>query len=846
MVSAGGSQLARIAEWIGPVRSYCPTDLNAEDSQGPYVDVNKTARLVSNRWGYVFSNNKLFMEVFVAEDGLVSLLNDSEKVVNRSITERNSPNPNVLPIPFCLSWVLGDGKEQKHHYVRVFLSRVRLTERGVDKLLAAYRKVVETIPPLWSWHDLDDLATVDPDKIVASSTFFAEKGKKFSEGRFALYNPRTTLHDPQTGRKTRVFVGWDPFTVAETSNRVYVRRLNNLRKHEKEHRAEAQKHAFGRVLINTVGRGHLNDMGLNGFHLTGAVDKFEKRERALRTAIEKAAASICQTLDSKLCRICVDSAVALEGVPEGAPESQPLRNFYVSFDACTTELGASQTGSALLRKWAIESESDSDHFISTAFFLTKPPAPQHFKTFRWASKAILSFISQCVGHKIAQMKGLSERHLAGMVKHALVPLVKQLDGDDLALWKKIRANPGKYLDDIDLIAPMRDWHISKEASITFQVGLREPVQVNTRFFQGIHDESMTQWLDMGNTTEFANSKRWLDSRAGAMLLLDTINLAVALVSLKDKTKEPLWKTIASTTAVATGVLATLIEEGAATSFLYKSAQKKGLKDLKNTDLAAKRFAAGLRVVVSLVYAVVNTYDAVMAVMDGNYKKAAALTAAAFGEILCAAGNLLVLFSVRGAVVGVWIGVIGGLVAAGGYITAALLTKTPLQKVLRRCEWGQDPYSEGGPVPMQGLKGDYQGQLDLFFRLLCTISGVRIHRSLDQKGVALRLAFVPAGAYLRTTWVARFHDDPERPVASKELRLNHARTQRLVKGSLEKANAFNSFGPPAQWFGDGLPVRLTFFAELRGEGDVPISTLQFTLTEGGSPKAVKVHDSGASA
>ncbi|MBL4687081.1 MAG: hypothetical protein JKY37_20970 [Nannocystaceae bacterium] len=822
------------------MKSYCPQNFGAKDRREvPYVDVTGTAQLVSDKWGYIFSDSRLFLEVFVAEDGLVSLINVNG--LTGPIPARPNPAENVLPIQFFLKWL---NLDSKHHYVRIFLSRVRLTKASINKLLARWTLVRDTIPPLWSWHDLQ--ATVLPstrEEIRSSSTFFAE------DGRFALFNPRTTLRDPKAG-SVRVFVGWDPFTIAEARSNVYVRRLNQLKAERDANRAGVQRNAFGRVLIDTIGsRERLDEMGLAGVDLINQVNAFEKRERGLLRSIGEAAAAVCGILDGKLCRICIDSAMRLEGVPEDAVESEPLKRFYATFDTCTRDLGASPTGSALLRKWATESESDRDHFINTAFFPSRPTGGQQFRTFRWASRSIVSFLSQCMGHKIAAMQSVHRGHLADAVKLSIVPLVKQLTDKEWTLWNKIRANPGKFFEDVDLNEIMPAWKISEEASMTFKIGFRDPIKVRTRFFQGIHDEMMMSWLADGNASVFADSKRWLGNIDGALKLLDVVNLALTLVALKDKSgKDPAWKTLTSTAAVATGVLATIIEHGASTSILYNG--KDGLKSLKITDAAAKRLAVVLRVVVSLVYAFLNTYDALVAIKNGEYGKAVALGVATFGEILSAAGSLLVLFSVRGAVVGVWIGVIGGLIAAGGYIAASLLSKTPLQQILARCEWGTQPYAVGGPIHMSAFKGDYQKQLDLFFRFLCTVSGVRRHAILDQQGVALRVAFVPSGAYLRTKWYAEFRksagDDVVDGARSQELLLSHEQTKKLLKGSLEKSNVLNSFGPPSQWFETeehGYPVRLTFTAVLRGEGDVPISELRFDLTNNGATQAARVHHSG---
>lgn len=728
-VGSAKSPSLRIGEWTTEFGSQIPWHLTPTGPE-PIAVADAHAALVIDRWVYVVtqladdsSKGDVAYELYVDEKGKIWF------------TEGN----HYDPIPERGSSLVGKAKhtvrfprlnpESKAIWMWLFLSPFRLPKPAVHDLELLAGDLQKHVPPLWTWSR----------GRAAAGVIHSADGWSLEETPLWLTVPPGL---PGQGTKSRVALGIDPFTLAEVRSRTYVKAYNEYkREYEPENPkpgSDYQRIALARLISQTVlgseasadkYREYLDIAKLNS-----AVAADDTDRNKLIKESETAAAAMVEVMSSRLFDLLVQASLSDEGLDDGAP-SHPLQCLYRVLGWCTRSLNGSAAGRALLHDWAERADKHPDHFINHVILPEKDPSVPRFKAFRWGSKAIASVLAQYLSH-----------HVASLRAKIIAPIAKDFE-DELGLALGRLTGKGTPVD-FTIQRKLNSRSVTKQIHLEHNVGRIDVVTVEMPWLNANETDWVEKWIDAGEFEEFGVGAKFKNAKFLGSLLLDTVNIALAVGAIRDADSDSAKLMAAGTISAHSLNLVSAIGEEYA---------KKVLKD-RSLRVAQRVFLAA-RGVTGVFFVVQNELDARKALSKGDADRALALRVAAVAEGAGAIGCFITAFSVSSAA-GPWISVIAGLVAAGAYIAATILTDDDLGVFLSQCEWGSGPYSKPELQPSWAAlsvgewKGDCVEQRRLLLKLLTKFSVGWESHGYSWLGVRVNLSFGTPDSVLEVKFVSR--------------------------------------------------------------------------------------------
>jgi hypothetical protein len=728
-VIAAKSPPLRIGEWTTQFESNIPRE-NGPDGVEPIAVADGHAALVLDRWVYVIAQRamdttegEVAFELYVDRAGRIWVTEGSHYALipkrGRSLEGHAS---HTVQFPLL------DAKRNAL-WMWLFLSPFRLPKQAVHDLDKLAGDIGKHAPPLWDWQRGRGLPGVVQSR----------DGWSLQETPLWLTVPPGL---PDAGTKRRVALGIDPFELARIRSNNYVRGYakykNAYEPTEPKSGSDFQRMALGRLIDQTVlsndastdkYREHLDIAALNA-----ALHKDDQRRNALIKASEKAAFAMVEVMRSRLFELLQQASLSDEGLDANEP-SPPLQILFEVLGRCTRSLNGSTAGRALLRHWAELAEAHPDHFINHVILPANDPSVPRFKAFRWGAKAIAGILAQYLGHDVAALRAKIIAPEARNYERKLVRALGRLAGE---------ATPVDFSVDHTL----RPRRIGFELHLQYNVGRVNVTSIDLPFIRGKGLEWVEAWVDAGELTEFGVGATFNDARFLASLLLDTVNIALALGAVRDADPGAARMLAAgSVTAHSLNLVAAIGHEYA-----------KGVLKAKSLRVSSRVFI-GVRGAAAGFFAGKNVRDAFEAYRSGDRDKGVALGVAAVAETASAVGYAISAFAVTSAA-GPWIAVLAGLVAAGAYIAAEMFSDDDLAVFLSHSEWGSRPYAEPELQPkwarraVGAWKGDYVEQRRLLLKLLTKFSVGWDSHGISAMGVRITLAIVTPDSVLQVKFVAR--------------------------------------------------------------------------------------------
>jgi len=795
-VGTAKSPPLRIGEWTTEFNGKIPRHQTL-DGPEPIAVADAHAALVVDRWVYVVTQ---LAEDKTKGDVAYELYVDLQGKI--WVTEGN----HYDPIPERGSSLVGEAThtvrlprlnpERKAIWMWLFLSPFRLPKPAVHDLEQLAGDLQKHVPPLWAWSRGRALPGV----------VHSADGWSLEETPLWLTVPPGL---PDQGTKCRVALGIDPFTLAEVRSRTYVKAYNRYkREYEPENPkpgSEYQRIALGRLITQTVlgsetsADKYKEYLDIAKLNAAMAADD-EVRNKRIR-ASEEAAAAMVDVMDSRLFDLLVQASLSDEGLDEGAP-SYPLQCVYRVLGWCTRSLNGSAAGRALLRDWADRADKHSDHFINHVILPKKHPSIPRFKAFRWGSKAIASVLAQYLSH-----------HVASLRAKIIAPVAKDFEFE---LGEKLGRLAGKATPvDFTIQRKLNFRSVSKQVHLKYNVGRVNVAEIEMPFLHAGESDWVEKWIDAGEFEEFGVGAKFKNAKFLGSLLLDTVNIALAVGAVRDADSESAKLMAAGTiTAHSMNLVSAIGEEYA----------KKVLKE-RSLRVAQRVFFAA-RGATGAFFAAQNEIAARKAESKGDADRALALRVAAGAEVAGAFGCILSAVAVSSAA-GPWISVIAGLVAAGAYIAAEILTDDDLGIFLSHCEWGADPYSNPDLEPVWaslavgGWQGDYVEQRRLLLKLLTKFSVGWESHGFSWLGVRVNLSFVTPESVLEVKFISQ---RPGQAQVEDDITLRVDKLPRHFPGSVTVR--------PEQTVDGGEPPDLRAVVTFRWHPDEHADTVVFHLRVGG--------------
>ena len=713
------SDHCRVAEWATRTRSSPPQTEAKEDPNGYRVDHHAT--IVKNRWLYPLMQRtadgggfQILWEGFIDDEGAVWFATDS-KPPSAPISERKDPREGASDkfIHFPMTDEKGYALS-----IRLLLTPFRLPSKTIKTIREPkyVERVTKTMPTLWRWDNGEN-----------------EDASVHSRDGYYVKHERLWLEDKST--PTQVWVGSDPFAIAENRSNLYVRRRNAYAKTyepvDPARRKEIGRIMLGQALRDSILRspnarsryGKSLDIG----KMNREIGAFEKDRTKARLAFEKSARSLCEHLRASTFELLQTGSLEEEGYLDvedaefhiaALEHMRVLNQVFRALDKC-------EAGMTLLYDWAKESERRSDHFINRTI-LPQDKMPVHlFKTMRWTSKTGLKLLAE-----FAPRLGATRSNFLQVVTNGLVNLGI---GDAAAVRAGIVT---ARINSVDLLGTLDLTRVPDEFFDTELIGKKV-----------LRNLERHQHTDQSKLAEY--KAKGLSRAALAVMALDAINVALAIKSLNDA-KGP------EATLRAGAGLAT-------TSALFLTGVSKPLIDVFVKEGIGKNNALrGLHVAnafCGFVFATLNAYSARDALAQDDRDRAAALIVAAGAEVGSALVYMWMLAQPAAAAPPILLAL--SVVATAAYVAAVWLTDDPLEEFLEQCEWGSEPYDEADFHPVWALdkvgkwKGDYNLQSRIMLRVLS-----RLEISWDFKGwprAEITINFRKHGMTLETSYVAEFAD-----------------------------------------------------------------------------------------
>lgn len=712
------SDSCRLAEWSTRLKSYPPNTKPPAGSTGHRVD--HYVRVLKSRWVYpliqrtaVGGGFQVPFEAFVDEEG-VAWFAEGSKPPTVPIPERKDPRDGLSDTHLHFPMTDSEGYALS---IRLLFSPFRLPSKAVRMLddEKFMKTIITTMMPLWSWKEGED-----------------EDSPVHSRDGYSL-NVEPLWKKP-AGESTpvQVWVGSDPFAIAERRSNLYVRQRREyadlFEPTGGERRKEVARIMLGQALNEAILEppeaksryGKYLDIS----RMNKEIGAFEKRQTEMRKAFEKSGTSLSNHLLSPMFSLLQYASLEEEGFDDGEFHDAALEHLHV-LQTVLRALDKCKAGMELLYKWASESEESSHHFINRVV-LPQSQLPIHlFRTGRWSSKTALSVLKVFAPRLAATRSKFLQKLTLGLVNLGVADAAKVKEAVEA-----VKMKVGDIAGAVDL---------EGKASEVLEVEIFGKKMLG-------HLEGFLKY-DNDNWRRLA--KEYTKPAFLAVAVLDVFNVVLAWDAYRDaKGPEAVLKAGAGL-AAASGFFLVSVAKPAVEIFMKEGIGKtSALRALHLTNAVCGYIYCGLNVV--------NALDA----LDQDDKdRAAALALAAAAEFVVASVYLSMLFNPAAAAPPYLLAVT--VAAAIAYISATLLQDDPLEEFLEQCEWGRDAYDDSDYHPFWALarvadwKGDYNVQARMMLRLLTRLTITWDLESWPEADVAIN--FRQPGMRLKTFYWAVFED-----------------------------------------------------------------------------------------
>ena len=708
------SDTFRIAEYDTYFKSHAPyAKPPSHEHEGRLLD--RHASVVTDRWVYPLvclyqsgGNFHVPFEARVDENGVVLRgmpSSDPSLIIAKRPTEflYNSDAPFGLEFPKL-------DREGRALMVRLFLSPYRLSRAAVRVLCgtAFQQGARKHIPSLWSWKD-------DPVSAIKSA-----------EGYYLDEHENWLTVD---GRAERVWVGSDPFHIAERRSAHFVEaRKAYIDRFEPRDEAKTDdwwKEQLLLALNDSIASNHRVDGKYRGAldegRITKEIREYEDERLTLLADLNRAADDLVSALKNPYFAALQYGSLDEECYNPDFDHSEALAAHIKTLTHVLRLLDECCQGIDLISHWIREAQSNELHFINHIVFPSQPIRAHIFKTARWMSKSTVGLLTALFPTIVAALKPtakeIAERlHLLGVFESRATAL-------------SCLTNKTSHITDIVAGFGLT----TGSRSVTYRAFLDKTADQVSEFVKA--DRS-----GVIDVPSFPRTKLWKNR---IFVLVDAINLALSFRAVLDAKGEQAIKKAAMGSAATLGFLGAALAEMA-----------------PGTTHRRVRIIAGVRGVCSLLYAALDFADAVDADAKGDHDRKLALIAAGTAE-LCMASIYLYAMLAGVPAVGIPMA-IAGVIAAAGYTAATWLKDDPLEKFLTNCEYGKTPYGEAYEPkwarPVHSWPGDYPYQREVLTRVLArfTLWWKRVTPQLTL-GANIDCAIRPSDARIEVIFTAQYHD-----------------------------------------------------------------------------------------
>lgn len=709
----------RLGEWSTRAKSY-PPQLAAPDGQvGHRVD--HYVKRLRSRWVYAlvhpYSSQAAFaipFEAFVDEFGFVWFHEDLDP--NAPIPDRPDPRDGGYAtqyVQFPKVNELGNALS-----TRLLFSPFRLPSTAMTSVNEPgyHKSIMETIPPLWTWK-----SGVDPESPVISFD------------NYSLVVEPLWMKFQGEAKATPVFVGSDPFKIAENRSNLYIRRRNAyaavFEPNDAAGKRKLSRMMLGEALTDSILRPTESyekyGKALDIPKLNRELSNFDDKRVELRKKVNKSGQNLCRYLRKDVFALLQYASLEEETYEEGADYCEATADHLRVLEIVTRQLDRCKSGCELLLEWGRDADESDHHFLSRTVLPSRPLGLHVFRTMRWGGKGVLN-------------------------------LFRDLSPWLLARKPEILRAAGEILEALGAIERIE---VFTKAAKSVQVPLHEVAAASKIKLSGAR--ALTVKL-VGKSAyrrleEFAQNGRTLFEKAApefrtskflAFGALDAVNVVIALRAISD--------------AEGPGALARAGSgAGAACGFLAMSVAKPVVEAIEDEATQTKwlRGVHGVTAVCAGIYAVLDFIAASDAYAKDDRDRAAMLVIAGVAEAASSATYAYLAWTATtGCAV---LLLVLGTVATIAYIAALLTEDDPLEEFLLNCEWGATPYArphyhpEWADGPVAVWAGDYEQQLTTLLRLLA-----RFTLSWDLKSwpdVELSTSLVRAGMQFDVEFTAEYAD-----------------------------------------------------------------------------------------
>ena len=433
--------------------------------------------------------------------------------------------------------------------VRLLYSQYRLPSATLAALQGPkYRRAVaRCIPPLWEWaRGHDDEADINS-----------------SNGYHVVYtdlwlDPDGDSEHQDPARAMRVWVATNPFAIAERRSDIYVGARNAYLDAYEPRLPSARRELERTMLARSLTASILENAGahekyaglLRVSHINEWLDADDERRTRLIRASERTGAALCKVLDSPLFELMQRASLDLEGW-EDAEVSEFLVEHLRVLGKATRMVSDCRSGRALVASWVEEAEKHPEHFLNHAVLPASNVAPQHFKAFRWSSKAMVNLVAEVFAHRV-RLRRLPTKVEVGKLIEPLLRIY--MPGFD----------PVHHLADVKFAQEMvKDGKLNLE---TFEVvvkktGVSRPELVDFLAADPAMKRLAEEWLEAGKPLSTGMGASLLDAKFAAGALIDGINVLLAINAVESSEGgRARTKAVLDAGAAGVGLVVTLAEE----------------------------------------------------------------------------------------------------------------------------------------------------------------------------------------------------------------------------------------------------------------------------------------------
>ena len=716
------SEPLRLAEWTTRVKGYQPY----VPGPGAGYRVDDYVQILRSRWVYPLVHTTadagpfvVPFEAYVDDSGQIHWAPYSE-LPERPIPDRLDPRTHGVPGPVA-KFPMTDDKGRALS-VRLLFSPFRLPSTTIHRLRdpGIVKSIVHSIPPLWEWGEADN-----PRSPVHSR-----------EGYF-LWEKPLWIRPEKDGDPIMLWVGSDPFAIAERRSDLFVRRRREYAAVFEPRDEKQQKKVSRMLLAQSLRDAVLRQPDVKERYakyldvprMNRELNSFDAEEKRERKKYFKLAEQLCDHLTSPFFTLLQYASLEAEGFESDAEHHAALAEHYRVLDRVTRSLSRCVPGLKLLAKWGEEADTSPEHFVNRMLF-PESPVPVHlFRTARWSSKSAIQVLRKLSPYLATARGNAFER-----ITTALVQLGIADAGDIKDAIVKVRTTVGELAGGLNLRGRANE-------VLEIEVIGKKLLPKIEAFVEG------------GKEKASSVPKLLRNPATVGVLLLDAFNVYLGLRALKRaKTDEDFFKAAAGAGA-ATGFIAAGIGK-----FFAEKAESELLK------IKHLRFVYATNAVCGFIYAGLNAAAASAAFDQDDDDRAVALLVAATAEIVSAVSYAALLFNPLAAAPAYL--VVVSVVAAVAYIAATLLEDDPLEQVLKYCEWGISPYDDADYHPIWAMKsvGDWRDDFDMQSRILLRVlTRLTITWNYESwPGVTLSLNVNRPGMRIKTTYRAVFEGGKTHP------------------------------------------------------------------------------------